>query len=184
MPCAIFRAPQEQPPTSLRMHECISPLIQDDWWRYPHVHASFSNIPDFLPHPVTSHIGFPPHCVLVLILYFMLVYRHRCDAQTVLSVPLINSDFPYIIEQLSSISRHHLPNTLIRVICTHMDPLTCCNIMSCCYFTWRAGTDMDVYSFINWYILFENQLFPRKAVIHLGQDPTLFSNTQSHPGAI
>lgn len=132
---AIFPAPRKQPPTSLGIRECISPLIQDGWWCYPHLHASFlKNILGFLPHLVNSHIGFLSHWALVLISCFMLVYRRLWDAQTALSVPLINSDFPFIIEQLPPISQPALPNTLIRGICTGTDSLTCCNVMSCCHF--------------------------------------------------
>lgn len=56
--------------------------------------------PEHVPSQlVNSHIDCLFRCALALISYFMLVYRCLCDAQTVLSVPLINSHFLYITEQ-------------------------------------------------------------------------------------
>lgn len=75
--------------TSVGMHECISPLTKDDRWCRPHLHASFLNIPDFLPYYVTPHVGFPYCWVFVLILCLVLVYRRCHDTLGVLPVPLI-----------------------------------------------------------------------------------------------
>lgn len=86
------------------LHLRSNPHITGNAWLHlsPHtrwvmmVSTSACKLPEhswFLPHLVKYHIDFLPCCARVLISYFMLVYRCLCDAQTVLSVPLINSDF-------------------------------------------------------------------------------------------